>query len=236
MTSKYRQIRRVKYVRRILDTADACVSESKNITKSGARSLLLQVSWPLTECEQRTLLFVLANYPLTRAACRALKIIVPSAKMSKILESEELKVPRANRCIAGMENVDLREQPCPKRQHKFYTQAHILTLPFYQKLQIFSFLDVPAVAVSGIACRAMSGDLLEQALSLIKQNLFIRYRKELRMRKHGQNNRLEPEEVTRLVDMDSKYHNTDSKDRRVSWSIRSVPCTMWSQLNANHQS
>ena len=233
--SKYKQIRRVKYVRRILDTADACVNGSKNITKSGARSLLLQVSWPLTACEQRTLLFVLANYPLTRAACRALKFIVPSTNMPKILESKRLKLSNQKIHVTGMQSRGLKKQTCPLHRYKFCRQAQILTLPFYQKVKIFSFLDVPGVTASAIACRDMSGDLLEQVLSFIQRNLFVRYRAELRMRKCGQSNDLEPEEVARQMDQQLLCCNNYSKIKRASYSIRSVLCTMSSQLNASHK-
>lgn len=102
------------------------------------------------------------------------------------------------------------KKTCLQHQQKLYTEGktHILNLPFPQKVQILSFLDVTNVSVCSEVCRAMSGNLLQRALSFIEQNLFLHYQKELKMRKYGQRKHLGPESVAKKLD-DARFSNTD---------------------------
>lgn len=133
---------------------------------------------------------------------------IPKAKRFKKLKTRRSYFTRskARRC-------DSNEQTFSGLRQK---QFHILTLPFFQKLKVLSFLNTRQLVICSTACRGLSGDLLQRALSSIKQNLFLRYRNALTKRVCGQRNYLEPNEVAQQFEIASNGSSAQGGNRLCS--------------------
>ena len=142
---------------------------------------------------------------------------IPKAKRFKKSKTRRSYFTRskARRC-------DSNEQTFSGLRQK---QFHILTLPFFQKLKVLSFLNTRQLVICSTACRGLSGDLLQRALSSIKQNLFLRYRNALTKRVCGQRNYLAPNEVAQQFEIGSNGSSAQGGNRLCS--ARSALYATW---------